>query len=95
MTDVPDRSAGAPENPLTNVPVEVTISVGKARLSVRELLALGHGAVLPLDKRVDDTVELFVGDRLIARGELQELSGESSGQLAVRLTEVADPQSRA
>ena len=53
MTDVPDRGAGAPENPLTNVPVEVTISVGKARLSVRDLLALGHGAVIAFEGHAD------------------------------------------
>ncbi len=35
-------------------------------------------------------MELFVGDKLIARGELQELEGDAAGQLAVRLTEIAD-----
>ena len=38
---------------------------------------------------IDDPVELYIGDRLIARGELQEL-GDDSGRLGVRLTEVAD-----
>ena len=47
---------------------------------------------MPLDKRVEDPVELYVGDRLIARGELEELEGEQEGQLAVRLIEVADLQ---
>ncbi|HOZ34047.1 MAG TPA: FliM/FliN family flagellar motor C-terminal domain-containing protein, partial [Tabrizicola sp.] len=45
---------------------------------------------LPLDRRVEDPVELYVGDRLIARGELTSLEGENGGQLAVRLTEVAN-----
>ncbi len=52
-------------------------------------------AVLALDRRVEDPVELYVGDRLIARGELQELEGEQAGQLAVRLTEVANLRGRA
>lgn len=77
-------------NPFSQVPIEITISVGKARPLVRDLLRLGRDAVLTLDRRVDDPVELFVGDRLIARGELQELEGEQAGQLAVRLTEVAN-----
>ena len=77
-------------NPFAQVPIEVTISVGKARPMVRDLLRLGRDAVLTLDRRVDDPVELYVGDRLIARGELQELEGEQAGQLAVRLTEVAN-----
>ncbi len=73
---------------LHDIPIEITVSVGHARPSVRELLALGEHAVLPLDRRVDDPVELFVGGRLIARGELQEIEGGEPGQLAVRLTEV-------
>jgi len=77
-------------NPFSQVPIEITISVGKARPQVRDLLKLEKDAVLTLDRRVDDPVELFVGDRLIARGELQELEGEHAGQLAVRLTEVAN-----
>ena len=77
-------------NPFAQVPIEVIISVGKARPLVRDLLRLSRDAVLTLDRRVDDPVELYVGDRLIARGELQEVEGDSSGQLAVRLTEVAN-----
>jgi flagellar motor switch protein FliN/FliY len=77
-------------NPFAQVPIEVTISVGKARPLVRDLLRLSRDTVLALDRRVDDPVELYVGDRLIARGELEELEGDQAGQLAVRLTEVAN-----
>ncbi|QYX58459.1 FliM/FliN family flagellar motor C-terminal domain-containing protein [Roseovarius sp. SCSIO 43702] len=77
-------------NTFAGVPIEITISVGKARPSIRELLTLGKDAVLQLDKRVEDPVELYVGDRLIARGELEELEGDRKGQLSVRLTEVAN-----
>jgi flagellar motor switch protein FliN/FliY len=80
----------ADANPFSQVPIEVTISVGRARPLVRDLLRLSKDAVLQLDRRVDDPVELYVGDRLIARGELTELEGENAGQLAVRLTEVAN-----
>jgi flagellar motor switch protein FliN/FliY len=80
----------ADNNPFAQVPIEVTISVGRARPLVKDLLRLSRDAILPLDRRVDDPVELYVGDRLIARGELQELEGEQAGQLAVRLTEVAN-----
>ncbi|RKF13030.1 FliM/FliN family flagellar motor switch protein [Roseovarius spongiae] len=79
-------------NPFSNVPIEITISIGKARPNIGELLKMGEDAVLPLDSRVDDPVELYVGDRLIARGELEEMDGDNAGQLAVRLTEVADLQ---
>ena len=84
MEDISDT------NPFSQVPIEVTISVGRARPMVRDLLRLSKDSVLQLDRRVDDPVELYVGDRLIARGELTELEGDNAGQLAVRLTEVAN-----
>jgi len=77
-------------NPFSQVPIEVTISVGRARPMVRDLLRLSKDAILQLDRRIDDPVELYVGDRLIARGELTEMEGENAGQLGVRLTEVAN-----
>jgi flagellar motor switch protein FliN len=77
-------------NPFALVPIEITVSVGKARPFIADLMKIGKDAVLQLDRRVDDPVELFIGDRLIARGELQELTGDQAGQLAVRLTEVAN-----
>lgn len=86
--ETPSASDARDNHPLRSVPIEITVSVGHARPSVRDLLALSENAVLPLDRRVDDPVELFVGGRLIARGELQELDGGEPGQLAVRLTEV-------
>ena len=77
-------------NPFAQVPIEIMISVGKARPLVRDLLRMGRDSVLTLDRRIDDMVELYVGERLIARGELQEVDGDPVGQLAVRLTEVAN-----
>lgn len=84
--------ANGKANPFVSVPIEITVSVGKARPLIRELVSLGENAVLTLDKRIEDPVELFVGDRLVARGQLEELGGENAGQLAVRLTEIADFQ---
>lgn len=89
MDDNLAASLGDGANPFSLVPIEITISVGRARPSVRDLLRLQRDSVLALDRRVEDPVELYVGDRLIARGELHELEGEQAGQLAVRLTEIA------
>ena len=75
-------------HPFDKVPIEITVSVGRARPQVRDLLRLRRDAVLPLDRRLDDPVELYIGDRLIARGALEEVEGDPGGQLAVRLTEV-------
>ena len=79
---------GGDEHPLNAVALEVTISVGRARPTLKEMMSLGPNDILSLDKKVDDPVELFIGDKLIARGELQQLEGGEPGQLAVRLTEV-------
>mgnify|MGYP002622587701 FL=1 len=90
----PMEPVGAPSGPVrsafTQVPIEIVIAVGRARPTVRELLRLTRDSVLPLDRRIEDPVELYVGDRLIARGVLEEMEGDQAGKMAVRLTEVAD-----
>ncbi|SIO49759.1 flagellar motor switch protein FliN/FliY [Rhodovulum sp. ES.010] len=86
--DGPGEALGAKF--LDQVPIEITVSVGKARPLLRDLLRIDRGGILPLDRRIDDPVELYIGDRLIARGELQEVDGDQPGQIAVRLTEVID-----
>ncbi|MEP5731464.1 MAG: FliM/FliN family flagellar motor C-terminal domain-containing protein [Sulfitobacter sp.] len=79
-------------NPFTAVPIEVSVCVGKARPLIRDLVTMGENGLLTLDSRVDDPVELFVGDRLIARGMLEEKEDDSNGQLVVRLTEILQLQ---
>ena len=93
MDDAPQPTQGSdgPTNAiLGQVPIEITVSVGFARPMVRDLMRLGRDAVLPLDRRIDDPVELYIGDKLIARGELQEMEGDQVGYLGVRLTELAN-----
>lgn len=75
----------------SNVPVEITISVGRATPSIRELLDLCENSILPLDKAVDSPVDLFIGDRLVGRGQLEEAEGEVPAMLAVRITEIVEP----
>ncbi len=81
------------KNPFTAVPIEITVSVGKARPIVRDLVMLGSNAVLRLDKGIEDPVDLFVGEKLIARGMLEEDQESENGALLVRLTEVIDAKS--
>ena len=89
-SEAPERTARPTRaGAFLGVPIEVTISVGKARPLVSELVELRRDSVLTLDSTIDDPVELYIGDRLIARGELQEI-GDDTGRLGVRLTEVAD-----
>ena len=85
-----DTDATLSKGAFTQVPIEIIVAVGRARPLVRDLLRLQRDSVLQLDRRIEDPVELYVGDRLIARGVLEELEGDQAGQMAVRLTEVAD-----
>jgi len=74
---------------LMGVEIEMTISVGKTRLPLSDLVKLARDSVIQLDSRIEDPVDIYVGDRLIARGELEE-AGDGSGQLNVRLVEISD-----
>ncbi len=89
VDDREQTAEGKHRRAIFSVPVDVVVSVGQARPVIGELLAMRRDMVLPLSSRVDDPVQIMVGDRVIARGELEEM-GEESGRLGVRLTEVVD-----
>jgi flagellar motor switch protein FliN/FliY len=73
-----------------DVPVVLSVSVGRARLPVGDLLAIDKNAVIALDRKVDDPVAILAGERIVAYGELQELDGSEAGLLAVRITTIVD-----
>lgn len=90
IVDARDQSnEGKHRRAIFSVPVDVVVSVGSARPVIGELLAMRRDMVIPLSSRIDDPVQIMVGDRVIARGELEEL-GDEAGRLGVRLTEVVD-----
>jgi flagellar motor switch protein FliN/FliY len=74
---------------LNDVPIEIRVCVGRARPLLGEMMTMQPDAVLPLDSRVEDHVTLYVGEKPIATGELVELDGDRTGQLAVRITQLA------
>lgn len=78
---------------LRSVSVEVRVCVGTARPLISDLLTLAENSVLSLDKAVDDPVELYVGERLIGRGYLEESEDTPGGQLSIRLSSVGDASS--
>ncbi|MFO0388847.1 MAG: flagellar motor switch protein FliN [Alphaproteobacteria bacterium] len=53
-----------------DIPVQITVVLGKTSMQVNQLLKLGRGAVLELDKKVGEPIDIFVNNRLIARGEV-------------------------
>lgn len=75
---------------LLDIELEATLRFGALELPLREVLELGPGDVLPLDRHVREPVELVVGDRIVARGEVVLVAGN----FALHVTEVAEPRSR-
>lgn len=75
--------------PTQQIQVEITIRLGRTRLSVAELGRLQADDVLPLDQDTLDGVDICIGERVVARGELVDDGGE--GRLAVRIVGPAAP----
>jgi flagellar motor switch protein FliN len=76
---------------IMDVTVPVTVSIGSVRKTIAEILALGPGQVIELDRAAGDPVDLFVNDRLVARGEVVVV-GDRYG---FRVTEITAPPERA
>ena len=60
---------------ILDLPVEIAVRLGSARLTIAEIAALAPGAVVELDRAVGDPVDVLVNDRLVARGELVVVEG--------------------
>ena len=75
---------------LYDIELDATLQFGSREMLLREVLELGPGDVVELDRHLSDPVDLVVGDRIIARGEVVVVSGN----FALRITEVATPQLR-
>lgn len=71
------------------IPVNIQIILGSAEMSVANLMKLGRGAVIPLDKRVGEPVDIVVNNRIIARGEVVHV--EDDNRFGVSLTEIVAP----
>ena len=85
--------AGEPENTgktaadleaIFDVPVQVSAVLGRSRMDVSELLRLGPGAVLELDRKVGEAIDIYVNNRLVARGEVVLVEDK----LGVTMTEI-------
>jgi flagellar motor switch protein FliN/FliY len=94
VAQLPPSSASAPVTPLPRrgiemlhgVDMEVTVELGRTRLTVRDLLALTPGAVLELDRAAGSPADLLVNGRLIARGEVVVVDED----FGLRVTEIID-----
>jgi flagellar motor switch protein FliN/FliY len=67
-----------------DIPVQISAVLGRATMEVSQLLKLGRGAVVELDRRVGEAVDIYVNNRLVARGEVVVVAD----RLGVTMTEI-------
>jgi flagellar motor switch protein FliN/FliY len=75
---------------LEDIELDATLQFGSRDMFLRDVLELGPGDVIELDRHVSEPVDLVVGDRIVARGEVVV----AHGNFALRITQVAAPQLR-
>jgi flagellar motor switch protein FliN/FliY len=75
---------------LLDVPLRVTVELGRARMTVDRVLRLNPGSVVELDRLAGEPLDILVNEKLIARGEAVVLKEK----LAVRIVDIVSPQKR-
>ncbi len=75
---------------LLDIPLQVSVEVGRSKILVRDLLQLQEGSLVELDKLAGEPLELYVNSRLIARGEAVVVNDK----FGLRLTDVVSPAER-
>lgn len=77
-------------NFLLDIPLEVTVELGRTRMLIKDLLQLGQGSVVELDKIAGEPMEILVNSKLVARGEVVVVNEK----FGIRLTDIISPTER-
>lgn len=77
-------------NFILDVPLEMTVVIGSTRILIQELLQLGQGSVIALDKLAGEPMEVYVNNKLIGRGEVVVVNDK----FGIRLTDIISPTER-
>jgi len=75
---------------LLDIPLEVSVELGRAKIVIRDLVQLGPGSIIELDKLIGEPVDVLINDNLIARGEVVVFD-ENFG---IRITDIVTPTER-
>jgi flagellar motor switch protein FliN/FliY len=75
---------------LLDVPLDVSVELGRTRMTIQDLLALAPGSVIELDKVAGEPLDILINDRLVARGEAVVVNDK----FGVRITDIVSPQER-
>jgi flagellar motor switch protein FliN/FliY len=90
QTTVEPGTPAASLDMLMDVMLKVSVELGRARLAVKDVLALQHGSVVELDRLAGEPVDVLVNDRLVARGEVVVIED----RFGIRITETVSPSRR-
>jgi len=75
---------------ILDIPLDVRVELGQVKMIVNDLLQLGQGSIVELNKHISDQVDVFISDKLIARGEVVVVEEK----LGIRLTDIVSPTER-
>ncbi len=89
-TEPAAAASAAPLDMLMDVPLKISVELGRTQLTVKEVLALQHGSVVELDRLAGEPVDVLVNDRLVARGEVVVIED----RFGIRITETVSPAKR-
>lgn len=78
------KQEARPIEAVYDVPVVVSVVLGNAKMRVSDLLKLSRGSVVELDRRIGETVDIYVNNRLVAKGEVVSIDDK----LAITMTDV-------
>lgn len=88
--DTPNSGAEINLHSLLDVPVTLSVEIGRARLPIKQLVSLNQGSVIELDREVNEPLDLLVNGTLMARGEVVVVDG----QFGLRLVDIVSPAER-
>lgn len=75
---------------LLDIPLTITVEIGRTRMLINDLLQLGQGSVIELDKLAGEAMEILVNNKVIAKGEVVVVNEK----FGIRLTDVVSPTDR-
>ncbi len=75
---------------ILDIPLDVSVELGKVRMLVNNLLQLGQGSIIELDKPVGEPLEIYINNKLIARGEVVVVEEK----FGIRVTDIVNPLER-
>lgn len=94
MSDTPEANDTSPDKKnldfILDIPLQVTVELGRTKLLVKDILQLNQGAVVELTKLAGEPLDIFVNSKLVARGEAVVVNEK----FGVRLVDIVSPNER-